>query len=400
MKVIRWPISQARIESETSDRLIIGSRMSSRLGITILVGLLLALGVISALAWWSGSKDLTLTVGMGAVFVFPALVLATFVVVSNKMVLNAQQRTLSVTAEYLLRPRREQTRDFAQVIHAEHRKGPLSNDVELTTDDGLRITLQFGIRASEAVKASAQIGQLLGCQVPLVDLTAAARLRAAPATYDTMLREIRSWAFWMLGLGALHMIVSRTFSTPWGILLIVVGLASFYFRDAAMFVVYAVTLAWAGLSNLLSATAGWQVFALFQLFLVYVVFQQFLRFRRAQIEQSLKLQAEHPDQAPLPDRCARIFPWAGLVLGSVSLTGLVLVFFGAFFLAAMTRNASLPRWVTFVEGLVVDGAVLGFAVGLGAWLSGCQRKIVAIVGCVLSALTLLIELGLVVIGKL
>ncbi|MDI7274626.1 MAG: hypothetical protein QME94_01470, partial [Anaerolineae bacterium] len=60
-----------------------------------------------------------------------------------------------------------------------------------------------------------------------------------------MVREIRSWGFWLLGLGALHLVLSGFLSAPWGILLGVVGLASFIFHDSAMFVVYGTTLVWA-----------------------------------------------------------------------------------------------------------------------------------------------------------
>ncbi len=217
-------------------------------------------------------------------------------------------------------------------------------------------------------------------------------------TYHAMLREIRSWAFWLLGMGVVHVIVSGVFSAPWGVLLIAVGLASFYFRDAAMFVVYAVTLGWAGVSNLLSGSSTWMVLAILQAFFVYMTLRQFQRFRRAQAEELQKLQAEHPEQSLPSDRSVRIFPWVGLVMGSLSLTGVVLLFFGAMVVAVMTENVSFPGWVTFAEGLVVDGAVLGFACSLGALLSGSQRKVVAIAGGVLSVLTLLIELVLSVMG--
>lgn len=225
-------------------------------------------------------------------------------------------------------------------------------------------------------------------------------MTAVTGTYHAMLREIRSWAFWLLGMGVLHVIVSGVFSAPWGVLLIAVGLASFYFRDAAMFVVYAVTLGWAAISNLLSGSGTWMVLALLQAFFVYSTLRQFVRFRRAQAEELQRLQAEHPEQPPLLDRSARVFPWAGLVMGSLSLTGLIFVFFGAILMAALTESASFPDWVTFVEGLVVDGAVLGFACSLAALLSGSQHKGVAIAGGVLSVLALLGELGLVLIGKL
>jgi hypothetical protein len=78
--------------------------------------------------------------------------------------------------------------------------------------------------------------------------------------YAAMLKEIRSWGFWSLGLGAVHLVTSGFLSAPWGVLLIIVGLASFYFRTASMFIIYAVTLAWAALSNLLGLDFAWIFF--------------------------------------------------------------------------------------------------------------------------------------------
>jgi hypothetical protein len=277
----------------------------------------------------------------------------------------------------------------------------LSNNVELDTQRGLLVSLKFGGRQEQAVKVTGKIKELLGEQASLaIQSVEAAQMAAVSGTYNAMLREIRSWALWLIVMGVIQVVASGVLNASWGILLIIVGLASFYFRDAAMFVVYSVTIAWAGVSNLLSGSGMWQIFALVQAFFVYTILQQFRRFRRAQAEETQKLLAEHPEQIPLPDRSARIFPWAGLVLGSLSLTGLVLVFFGAFILTAMTRGAKLPTWIGRVEGLSIDGAVLGLAVSLAALLSGSQRKIVSIVGCVLSGMTLLIELGLILIGRL
>lgn len=413
MKTIRRTVSEARIESETPGRLVISSGIFGKLAILAVVGLLVLLAIVNGLTWWFQKEGPLLAIGTSVTCLVPALILMLAVASSVQLTLDAQQRALTLTSHYLLGigrwpRRREHTINFSQITRAECQPAvytagyrSLGNNVQVETDDGLCITLQFGPRQEQAVKTVGKIRDLLGSQAPpTVQSAEAAQVAAVAGTYSAMLREIRSWGFWMLGLGALHVFISGLFSASWGILLIVVGLASFYFRDAAMFVVYAVTLAWAGLSNLLSAAGGWQVFALFQFFLVYAVIQQFRRFRRAQIEQALRLQVEHQDQADPPDRGVRVFPWAGLVLGSFSLTALVLVLLGVFILMATAMHTPLPGWLSFIEGLSTDGAVLGFAVSLGALLSGCQRKGVAVAGCVLSAMTLLIELGLAIIGRL
>ena len=84
---------------------------------------------------------------------------------------------------------------------------------------------------------------------PVAPVAAPSALDLAASTHAVMVKEIRSWSYWLLGLGALHLVASGFLDAPWGILLLAVGLVSFVFQEAAMFVIYGVTLAWAATSN-------------------------------------------------------------------------------------------------------------------------------------------------------
>src|SRR5690349_3186775 len=208
----------------------------------------------------------------------------------------------------------------------------------------------------------------------------------------TILKEIRSWAVTSLILGALHLFVSGFFSAPWGVLLMTVGLASFYVRSSAMLVVYAVTLAWAGVSNLISGESGWVGFAVLQFFLVYRVFRNFQLFRRSE---SALTEAELSASDLTPARAAAIFPWAALTLGVLSLVGLVGVFLLAVVLVVVSGSETVPGFLGFLEGLVVNGGVLGLALGLASLLCKHPRKGLAIAGMVTGILTLVVEMVLI-----
>jgi len=102
------------------------------------------------------------------------------------------------------------------------------------------------------------------------------------------------------------------------LLLIAVGLSSLWIRSSAMFMVYATTLTWAGLTNLCSVGSGglgWAGFGLLQLFFAYRVLHQFRLFsavHRALVEDDL------------PDRAARVFPVGAFLLGVTGLVGLLI----------------------------------------------------------------------------
>jgi hypothetical protein len=205
-----------------------------------------------------------------------------------------------------------------------------------------------------------------------------------------MFEKIRSWGMWSLLLGALHIFTSGFLSAPWGILLILVGLASFYFRSASMFVIYAATLGWAALSNVRSFDVGWVGFSLYQFFLAFRVFQDYRTFREVDAAQT------EPGQ-PSTDRAARFFPWLAPAFGCSSIIGLVLILMTVIVMmvAAEGNNISIPESLSFLEGLAVNFGVLGAAIGLASVLSRYPHKALGIVGIVAGTLTILLEMALI-----
>jgi len=328
---------------------------------------------------------------MGAVCLVPALVFAFLVTTSVQVTIDAETQTLELAKEHLIgSPTRKEAVSFDQVLRAVHKAGwgGRTHQAELLTTDGDRVILKFGSREDEAQRIADKIAQWLGPREAVI-------ATSAEATYEAMLRKIRSWSRWLLGLGIIHLVAGGFLSAPWGILLLIVGTASLYFREAAIFVIYSVTLAWAAVGNLLSGKPGWFAFALLQVYLAVQVFGQFRRFRQAQEEYIALLKEDETDLPPPPRRAERFFPWASLLLGLLSLTGLIALFAGAFLFALFTKTASLPKAVGTLETLIVNLAVLGVAVGLAALLSGYRRKLVAGLGLAASALVLILEFTLV-----
>lgn len=240
----------------------------------------------------------------------------------------------------------------------------------------------------EATTAAA--GEILPPASPPVDYEVITR-------HAAMLKEIRSWGIWLLVLGAIHIFTAGFLNAGWGILLIVVGLASFFFRSASMFVVYGITLAWAALSNMLSGQTSWLVFSAVQVFMTVSVFLQFRRFRK--VESAALQISDRQDLHKPAERAARAFPWIGSLFGCSSILGFVLYFLTIFIINAVTGNAgNTPGYLDIIFSLVIYLGVLGFAVCLAALLSKYRLKGLAIAGLVGSLLTLAAVLVLVLIA--
>jgi len=213
-------------------------------------------------------------------------------------------------------------------------------------------------------------------------------------TYAVMLREIRSWGWWSLALGVMHLFAGFL-SAPWGIVLLIVGLASFYYHEAAMFVVYGVILGWVGLANMSGGETAWIIFGLLQLYLAFRVFRQFFQFRQAQEAYSDLLAEGILKSSPVSERAARTFPWIGGGVGALSLTVLIALLVSAIIMAAM--NYEVPGFFNFAENLCVRLGVIGLAMSLASLLSGHRYKFVAAIGLAASILTLVIEFALTLI---
>lgn len=210
-------------------------------------------------------------------------------------------------------------------------------------------------------------------------------------SHAAMLKEIRSWGFGFLVLGIFFIVLTGNLQSTWGILLLIISLASFYFRTASMFVVYAGILAWTALLNLISLEIGWVLFALFQIFLTIRVFRKYRRFRDVEMEVD-KINSIYPTPiVSSAGRAARIFPLIGSLLSCSSIVGLILfIFLGVVLAIANEGVASIPDSFDFIYLAMINFSVLGFSVGLASVLSKFHPKALSIIGLVAGAFTLVL----------
>jgi hypothetical protein len=207
-----------------------------------------------------------------------------------------------------------------------------------------------------------------------------------------MLKQIRSWGIWSLILGTAHILASGFFSASWGILLLMIGLASFAFRTASMFIVYFVILAWVAFNNILSGASGWMIFAMLQLYFAVSVFLQFRRFRQME----LRLDQTEEDNADVKaltlERSKLFFPWISPIFSCSSMLGIVFLFVVGIVIGA-THTTWIKYWA-FAVDLMMNLGVLGFAVGLASLLSRYHPKLLAIIGMIVGLLIMILDIAL------
>lgn len=204
-------------------------------------------------------------------------------------------------------------------------------------------------------------------------------------SHEAMAREIRSWAKWLLGFGVLNVVLSA-FSNSFGVLLIVVGIASHLVQVPAMFVVIAVTLAWAAVSNLLSVFMGHYggiFWAIIQILLVFRTLHQYADYRQWERQRSLP-SAEHRGIGR--DRAAQIFPLGGCLFSALAATGAIGVIFLIGIMVEISAIEEPPGVFLFAYGVLVQLGVLGIALGLASLFSGYRYKLLALMGVLVGGL--------------
>jgi hypothetical protein len=302
-------------------------------------------------------------------------------------------RNLIFTARYLLRRSRhvEWSVPFQQFASLSLRPQPLSKRhiAQLRLQDGAEVVMDFGRRTAEAerlIQRFATVTATAQSSVGGPGITTPS-VTDAIMTQERMERQIRSWGIWFIIMAFLQLIGAKGFS-PWAVVLLLVGAASFFFHEAAMYVIYAVTIGWAGVTNLLNSTTSgwWRGYAFVQFAIMIAIFWQFRQYRRA--EKLVTSPTADSTSPAAPTRTQRWFPLIALVLGGVAL----LLFIAAIGTAFLLHNRALLPLISVLEILAVNMAVLGVATGLAGWLTIPFNKWVSITGCLTGGLTLVAEL--------
>ena len=209
---------------------------------------------------------------------------------------------------------------------------------------------------------------------------------------DKLNKGVVSWGGFSIALGVIHLISAGWLDASWGILLILIGLSSFLFRSASMYVVYANLLAWAGIHNLLSGNVRWVTFSIIQFVAVFQVMSQYFQFRKAGLVKNDELE----EQGLLhSSRAENLFPWASALLGGLALLSFLVLVGGVFIYSFLNPTQNEIPYLAFFDSvlnLAVSIGVLALGLGLAAILSKYDNRILSILGSLAGAAVIVLNL--------
>lgn len=198
---------------------------------------------------------------------------------------------------------------------------------------------------------------------------------------EKMLKGVRSWGWTAIVLGVVHFVFGGFLNPSWGVTLILVGGLSFFIRESPMYVVYAITMLWVGISNLISGgLGGWTLMGLMQLFWAYGLFRNYRFYQK--VEKSYwELPEENREPEEKKDlRANRLFPGVGCAIGSLSAFGgiavviFMLLVFAAAWNAGNEPSQGVQTLINWLWAVMLSGGIIGFSLGVAALLSGYPRK--------------------------
>ena len=185
-------------------------------------------------------------------------------------------------------------------------------------------------------------------------------------------KEVRNTGIALIILGIIHMIFSGFLSFTWGIILIVLGIISFFYRSRKMILTFGISLILVGALNLLDGilaslegiSAGWAIFGVFQI--IWGI-QEINRFREIK---------ENPKYLNLE----KGFAWYGLRIGFfIMVVNWILNYF--------VINQEATAWATFVEFFIIS-VIFTFVTSI-IHLKFYKQETFAIISLVISLLMIL-----------
>ncbi len=214
---------------------------------------------------------------------------------------------------------------------------------------------------------------------------ATGQMTSLGARYAEMRKSIRAYGLWMLLSAAFGLIPG--FDIGWAAILLLVGLMSFYFYDAAnMLLVYSAAFLWAATTNLLLlGQGGWACLGVPQIVWAVLAYRAYRKYRHTKAD----YEAEQARQVMSPvqfNNRESLMVWLAPVFGAVGILGLC----GLLPLTIIYYGVTSGEPATALDAALaatLELGMLGIPLGIAAVSSRQGPKAAAIAGIVLGTVS-------------
>lgn len=217
---------------------------------------------------------------------------------------------------------------------------------------------------------------------------------------------IQTWAKINFGLGVISVFSYFNLDPVWGFVMIIVAILAWMNRIPATYILFSVVMGWAALTNGMAVISGleiwWFFIALLQVYWTFALVQHFRDYRNLPLIDVFKA-GKWPKDLPPPQNEAAIanrFAIASLIMAVLVVFLSPTFCLGYSIYSGLSQTEPAEKIISIFISGSVDIAILALGLGCAALFTKNDRKNFAIGGVALSALVLVGNLGMAVIGLL
>jgi hypothetical protein len=103
-----------------------------------------------------------------------------------------------------------------------------------------------------------------------------------PETHPLVLsvkKDIQGWGKALIFIGILSFIFSGFLDFLWGVILVILGIISFFILEPAMYIIFGCVIIMLGIINSLTTSTGWSVYSLFQFIIGFFILRSYFNYR-------------------------------------------------------------------------------------------------------------------------
>ena len=211
-------------------------------------------------------------------------------------------------------------------------------------------------------------------------------------TYTEMIKRIQSWGKFMLIFGVVYLFSGGEGINSWGIALLLSGALTFLFKTRDIFVLNAVIIFWAALSNITSGNIFWILFSLTQVYVGIKIFKDFNLYKETSEKELSDPELENIKNIRHA-RAEKYVPLFGFFSGLIAFIAFVsyiaCVFYGVLFLEGNNVSNSIITGAFIFFQTAQTLSMLAFSMSLSALLCKYPKILLSILGLISSSLILL-----------
>lgn len=191
-------------------------------------------------------------------------------------------------------------------------------------------------------------------------------------------KDLKGWCRALILIGIISLLVPNFLSPVWGVILIILGILTFFIIEPAMYLVFSSIIIMLGISNSITSSVGWSIFSVIQIIIGFYIFKSYFNYK---------------DYYNFIEKKTFKFMYLSLLMLLIALVCIALPF-----LYPLEKVANLPKMDTIMFLTSLYSLILGTSFGLASVFTEKALKPLSILIMLFNLLIFLFFIAVSVLG--